>query len=367
MTVSPLDSVLHLQLNIDTKTKVRIEGIKTFFPTNRIKQVFINNEKVQFKPKGVELFIEDSKFKNFNLDEQISVKIYINPKHLKKNKLIDKIYLHDKTQRLDSFWSKKIFFIPPKKQISKRLFYRNEDFIHIKDNFTLTIQFNQKLNKKIHIQMDNNSSLIIENSLTMTNSSAISIKGKNWNSIIFKNNKNTLLKNISIDGGRGGYANGHYYDCVLCIRKGSYIISNLRMNNSLAEDMFSIKGAQVQIENIYLENAQSDLLDSDYSTVHIKNSVFKNAQGDNLDFSHSLFSIQNSTLLLAKDKALSVGEKSKGKIRNTLIQQSNTGVAIKDGSELIIGSNNQFKSNTSDIKLYNKKPFYYKPRVIYEK
>ena len=80
--------------------------------------------------------------------------------------------------------------------------------------------------------------------------------------------------------------------------------------------------------------------------------------GDALDFSGSDVSVSNVIISMVKDKAFSVGEKSKVDIVNSTISDIGVGIASKDGSVVkgvnIVISDYKLKSAMS----YIKKDFY---------
>jgi len=85
-----------------------------------------------------------------------------------------------------------------------------------------------------------------------------------------------------------------------------------------------------------IENTKWDCLDSDYSVLRISNSKFKNCGGDGLDFSGSLFFLNNIELTHIADKVISVGENSRGYIKESMIQESDIGITSKDASSVFV-------------------------------
>ena len=115
--------------------------------------------------------------------------------------------------------------------------------------------------------------------------------------------------------------------------------------------MVNVKG---KIKNIYINNSYSDALDIDFSTIDIENIVIKNSKNDCVDVSAGSYNFNFLDLDICGDKGLSIGEKSKIDIRNIDVNNSELGIASKDGSIA-----NIFKVNIKNVDIclgsYNKK------------
>ncbi|MDB9699808.1 hypothetical protein OAA56_00290, partial [Candidatus Pelagibacter sp.] len=70
----------------------------------------------------------------------------------------------------------------------------------------------------------------------------------------------------------------------------------------------------------------------DFSNINIKNIVIKNSKNDCVDVSAGIYNFEFLDLDNCGDKGLSVGEKSKINIKNINVNNSELGIASKDGS-----------------------------------
>ena len=75
-------------------------------------------------------------------------------------------------------------------------------------------------------------------------------------------------------------------------------------------------------------------MDLDFSELKIDNVVIENAKNDCIDFSGGKYFISKGLFKFCGDKGISVGERSSVKISYSLIENSNIGIASKDGSSI---------------------------------
>jgi hypothetical protein len=109
-----------------------------------------------------------------------------------------------------------------------------------------------------------------------------------------------------------------------------------------------------KINKIEIFNSYSDGLDIDFSNLYIEDIFIKNSKNDCVDVSAGTYEIANMQVSTCGDKGLSVGEKSILKLDDIFVQNSEIGIASKDGSKSYI---NNFKGKNIDVCLsaYNKK------------
>jgi len=129
---------------------------------------------------------------------------------------------------------------------------------------------------------------------------------------------------------------------------------NLKSFNSNCEDSINMVNVKGQINNIIIRNSYSDALDIDFSHIDIENITITDSENDCVDVSFGKYNFTFLNLDKCGDKALSVGEQSEIIIGKVTIDNSNLGVAAKDGS-----SANIFQANINNINTclasYNKK------------
>ena len=101
-------------------------------------------------------------------------------------------------------------------------------------------------------------------------------------------------------------------------------------------------------------NSLNDGLDIDGSNVYIEKVYINNAGNDCLDLSYGNYELENLELINCKDKGASIGESSEAKINKISISETETGLAVKDSSSVIV---NEFygKDLGTCVQLYRKK------------
>ncbi len=140
----------------------------------------------------------------------------------------------------------------------------------------------------------------------------------------------------------------------LVFYKSNFDNTNLKIQNSNCEDSLNLVRSKGKINKIEISNSYSDGLDIDFSNLYIEDIFIKNSKNDCVDVSAGTYEIANMQVSTCGDKGLSVGEKSILKLDDIFVQNSEIGIASKDGSKSYI---NNFKGKNIDICLsaYNKK------------
>lgn len=191
-----------------------------------------------------------------------------------------------------------------------------------------------------------------------------------FGSILIRANDNDVnINNVHVYGGNEAYVEGIYASGQIVIVDSNVDIKNSSFKSSLSDDGINIKYSTVNIDSNTFANNYGDQIDCDYCSGNITNNSFiiiKKLRGtsetDGLDVSGSNLYIANNYFSGFSDKALSVGEKSKVVVVNNIIDESNIGVAVKDGSDACF-SRNEFQSNSTDITSYVKKSMYTYPEI----
>ena len=107
----------------------------------------------------------------------------------------------------------------------------------------------------------------------------------------------------------------------------------MSFENNAEEDFLNLIRSNFNISFTNFINSKSDAIDSDFSSGFIKNCKFFNLGNDAIDISGTDLIIENIFIDRAKDKGLSIGEKSQLIGQNIEIINSNIGIACKDLSK----------------------------------
>jgi hypothetical protein len=220
----------------------------------------------------------------------------------------------------------------------------------------------------VNLQFSNDSYIIVKGALTAIgdelNPITLGAELDSWKGIYVLNaDKKSQIENVNIsnlvalEDGLLQLTGG------ITFYKSDVNFENVKISNVKAEDAINIIESSFLLNSVFIDNAVSDGLDSDFSKGSVLHSKFSDIGGDALDFSGSKVSIINTKASNVKDKAVSAGEKSTLNIENSQFSNIGIGVASKDGSAVNI-------SNTSilDYKLYAamsfiKKDFYGAPII----
>ena len=141
---------------------------------------------------------------------------------------------------------------------------------------------------------------------------------------------------------------------------------DININGSLCEDGVNLVRVNGDLNNVVIKNASSDAVDVDFSKLNFKNIKVSDAGNDCIDLSSGSYHIENAELKGCKDKAISVGEKSKLTINVANISKSNIGMAAKDSSVIEVDdiTNNTV---TTCFSAYNKKQEFWGGKITVNK
>jgi hypothetical protein len=195
------------------------------------------------------------------------------------------------------------------------------------------------------------------------------VKDEGWSGIHFYHGNDRVINHLYVEGV------GHGEPDVTCGKSKfsggvsffntKVIINNTDIKNSRVEDSLHVLNSEMDANNLTIENTKSDCFDSDFSVLRISNSKFKNCGGDGLDFSGSLFYLNNSVVTHNTDKGISVGENSRGYIKESKIQESDIGIASKDASS-VFASESIIEKNRIGIAVYSKKPYFPESKIEFD-
>ncbi len=275
---------------------------------SRIKEI----EKKLVKKK----IIETKKIKKNNLLSKKEIKSLENNYILQSDLTVDKTFFLSKNNNLIIQPGVKIFF--------------EKDVSIISDG---SIFFNGTKDKPITIYSD-----------------------KGLGSLILSNNNykfsNVIFKNLSYPKDK----NKILYAGVNIINSNVEIV-NSQIISSNSEDGINLISSTSNIQNLKVQDIQSDAIDIDFGTLNFSNIICKDISNDCLDISGAKVAGKYIEGYNIKDKGLSFGENAVGEISNLNFQNSKLGIAVKDGSNLKL-SNYIFKDNEFDVAVFNKKKEY---------
>ena len=106
----------------------------------------------------------------------------------------------------------------------------------------------------------------------------------------------------------------------------------IQVNNSFCEDSINFINSSGHISYMKVVDSNFDGVDLDFSNIHIDYLKIVNSKNDCLDLSYGIYTIGKLENNFCGDKGISIGEKSNLIIKDAIIENSNTGVAVKDSS-----------------------------------
>ena len=172
-----------------------------------------------------------------------------------------------------------------------------------------------------------------------------------------KTNKSTL-EFVEVNGGSESFINHIYLSGQFSAYHADIDIKNSLFKNAQADDSLNIKYANTSITDSHFEENSADAIDLDFVTGLVNSNTFNNNGNDALDLSGSTVSITQNKITNSGDKCISIGENSQPqKVDDNLLDSSNIGIEVKDGSTVTI-TNNTIQNNNIGINAYQKKEFF---------
>ena len=238
------------------------------------------------------------------------------------------------------------------------IYYLNKN-IEIKNNYFFPKDKKLIIKSGVKINFKNDSVIFSEGSIIFegSNDKPIIIDGQNGTgSLVLYNNffsfDNVILKNLSYPKNASKILYGG-----INIIESNLSIHDMVILNSNSEDAINIISSNSLIKNLKVKNIFADAIDIDFGNLEFENINCENISNDCFDVSGAMIYgkiLKGDTI---KDKGLSFGENSSGTISNLEINNAKLGVAVKDGSKLIL-SNYKLENNEYDLAVFNKKNEY---------
>ena len=271
---------------------------------------------------------------------------------LSKNIFMTKdINLNDTNKVLDFSSIKELKF-------DNNIYYLSKD-INLENNYFFSKDKKLIINEGVKINFTKDVSLFSEGSISFegTKKSPIHIFSDNGKgSLILVDNiyniNNVEFNNLSYPKDK----NKILYGGINIINSKVYI-TNTNIKNSNSEDAINIISSESVIDHLNLENIKADAIDIDFGNIKFNKIECQNILNDCFDASGANVNGKYLKAFNILDKGISFGERSKGFIKETDLNNNKLGIAVKDGSELTL-TNNNFENNDIDIAVFNKKNEY---------
>ena len=182
---------------------------------------------------------------------------------------------------------------------------------------------------------------------------------KGWGVMAILNSEKSFFENCIFEYGSQSYINGTFFSGQLAIHSSDADIKNCQFKFAQGDDGLNLKKSKISVENNYFFKNGFDGLDLDWVTGEVINNHFSENGNDGLDLGGiDNMIIWGNQIEKSGDKCLSLGEKSKNVIiANNLMNNCQTGIAVKDNSEAKI-INNTIINNEIGISVYEKKAIF---------
>lgn len=140
---------------------------------------------------------------------------------------------------------------------------------------------------------------------------------------------------------------------------------NISTKDLSCEDSVNIIRSSGEIENVFINKSVSDGLDIDFSQIAIRNVEIINSGNDCLDLSYGKYKLINVFSQKCDDKGVSIGEASVVEFENLEINNTKTGLVVKDSSNVLV-SNLEVKNSETCYAFYRKKQEFIQPVIEFK-
>jgi hypothetical protein len=154
--------------------------------------------------------------------------------------------------------------------------------------------------------------------------------------IVMQAGETSVLSHVVFDGLKNLNVNGWNLTGAVTFYESAVAMMDVCIENNSSEDALNIIRSDFSLTNCFFNNIHSDAFDSDFSDGTVESSDFEDIGNDALDFSGSTCTVRNCFVKNAKDKGLSIGERSVVKADSIQIYNVNIGFASKDDSKIEI-------------------------------
>jgi Right handed beta helix region len=166
------------------------------------------------------------------------------------------------------------------------------------------------------------------------------------------------LRYVTCARARGGLLNGITYTGGVSFLASDVELERCRITDCGGDDGLNVKAARVVLRDTVFVRCPSDAVDLDWCEGEVSGCLFLGSGGDGVDLSGARdLEISDCAVLVAGDKALSVGEASRATIRGCLLGPALIGVASKDLSRVTVTRTTLLRADQA-LSAYRKKPVF---------
>ena len=182
-----------------------------------------------------------------------------------------------------------------------------------------------------------------------------------WGSLVIlgRGGDGSRLTHCAISGGSGQKGNFHLFSGMLEIRNvHDLAIENCSFrDNETFDDMVHLAYVEGVVRDTRIENAVSDCIDLDISHVRFERVKISGCGNDGIDLMTSRVLVKDSEIVAAKDKGISIGEKTALRVSATTFRNNEIGLQGKDGSTVYV-DRSELIDNKIQVSGYHKNKRY---------
>jgi hypothetical protein len=172
-----------------------------------------------------------------------------------------------------------------------------------------------------------------------------------WKNVIVRNTSGIARGGWTLTGG-------------VTLRDARIHIEDSLFESNRCEDALNIVRSEFELINVRIVDTPSDAFDGDFVSGRIVGGSYEDIGGDGIDVSGSEVRIEGVQMQRVRDKAFSLGERSRAQISNVRVADAGTAVASKDASLTEVSDSEFERIRYTAIMAYVKKPEYGPSEVI---
>lgn len=161
-----------------------------------------------------------------------------------------------------------------------------------------------------------------------------------------------VFEHVIIEYGKEARIRHIPYSGALSVYNADILLKNSIIRHNLGEDAVNVKYGDVAIsDSQFLDN--NDGIDADFSTGTVSRNIFNSHRNDAIDLGSAKLKVDGNQIFSSQDKGISVGWDSLMELKDTQIEGSTIGMAIKDTSRVIMETSTISK-NEIGVKIHVK-------------
>jgi len=184
-------------------------------------------------------------------------------------------------------------------------------------------------------------------------------RSQQWSGVyVVESARPSLWRYVSVRNTGGFRRHGWSLAGGVVFRKAAADLEHCSFSGNLSDDSLNVVRSRFSLTDVEILDSLGDAFDGDYANGSISGGAIQRAGGDAIDVGGSRVTVQGVRITDIRDKAISVGERSRLRAEGVSVEHASIGVASKNGSETeVTGSSFDDVSDVALVAYMNRPEF----------